>query len=269
MVDGQQQLDALGLGFVERGLGDVDLVGLDQRLAGGLAERVEEGVGHAAADQQRVGLVQQVVDDVDLAGDLGAADDGDEGPVGFGEDLAEEVEFLLHQQAGGGLRDEVGDALGGGVGAVRAAEGVVDVDVAQRGELLGEGRIVGLLFRVEAEVLQQQGLAGLELLRHLQRDVADAVGREGDVLRDVEHLLQQLAQARDQRAQAHGLDRLALGPAEVRAENDLGLVAQRVLDGRQRLADASVVGDDAVLQRDVEVHADKHALVGKIQITNR
>ena len=103
VVDGQQQLDALGLGLVERGLGDIDLVGFDQRLAGGLAQRVEEGVGHAAADQQRVGLVEQVVDDVDLAGDLGAADDGDEGPVRLGEHLAEEVELLLHQQAGGGL----------------------------------------------------------------------------------------------------------------------------------------------------------------------
>ena len=152
---------------------------------------------------------------------------------------------------------------------MRAAEGIVDVDVAQRGELLGEGGIVGLFLRVEAEVLQQQGLAGFELLRHLERNVADAVGREGNVFRDVENLLQQNAQAGDERPQAHGLDRLALGPAQVRAEDDLGLVAQRVLDGGKRLADASVVGDDAVFQGDVEVHADEHTLVGKIQITNR
>ena len=40
---------------------------------------------------------------LDLVGDLGAADDGDEGLVGFGEGLAEVGELLLHQQAGGGL----------------------------------------------------------------------------------------------------------------------------------------------------------------------
>ena len=52
---GSRKLDALGLGLVERGLGDVELVGLDQGLAGGLALRVEEGVGHAAADEDGVG----------------------------------------------------------------------------------------------------------------------------------------------------------------------------------------------------------------------
>src|SRR3989304_524206 len=49
---------------------------------------------------------------------------------------------------------EGGEILGhadrGGVCAVRRAEGVVDVDVGERGQLAGEGRIVGLLLGVEA-----------------------------------------------------------------------------------------------------------------------
>ena len=122
---------------------------------------------------------------------------------------------------------------------------------------------------MEAEVFQQQRLSGLELAGQLHGDFADAVGREGNVFRDVEDLLQQLAQAGNQGAEAHGLDRLALGAAEVGAENDLGLVAQGVLDGGKGLADASVVGDQAVLQGDVEVHADEHTLVGQIQIAYR
>ena len=195
---GSSSLTPLALAFSSAARGDVDLVGLNQRLAGALAQRVEKGVRHAAADQQRVGLVQQVVDHVDLAGDLGAADDGDEGPVRLGEHLAQEVQFFFHQQAGGRLCNEVGDALGGGVGAVRAAEGVVDVEVAQFGELLGEGGIVGLLFRMEAQVLQQQRLPGLQLARHLLGDLADAVGREGHVLRLVEDLVEQHAQTRRQ-----------------------------------------------------------------------
>ena len=67
-----------------------------------LALRVEEGVGHAAADDDGVGLVEEVVDDLDLVGDFGSADDGDEGLVGLGEGFAEVGELLLHEQAGGG-----------------------------------------------------------------------------------------------------------------------------------------------------------------------
>ena len=51
------------------------------------------------------------------------------------------------------MLDEVRNSLGRSMGAMRAAECVVDVHVAQLGELLGEGRIVGLLFAVEAQVL--------------------------------------------------------------------------------------------------------------------
>ena len=104
VVDGQEEADAFALSaLASAALGDVDLVGFDEGFAGGLALRVEEGVGHAAADEEGVGFVEQVVDDLDLVGDLGAADDGDEGLVGFGDGLAEVVELLLHQQAGGGL----------------------------------------------------------------------------------------------------------------------------------------------------------------------
>ena len=53
-------------------------------------------------------LFEQVVDDVDLVGDLGAADDGDEGLVGLGERLAEVGELLLHEQAGGGAAGRSG-----------------------------------------------------------------------------------------------------------------------------------------------------------------
>ena len=80
-----------------------------------------------------------------------------------------------------------------------AAEGVVDVDVAEGGELLGEGGVVGLLFGVEAEVFEQQGLAGLEVGGHLDGDLADAVGGEGDVFVLVEDVVEQGAQA-DRRA---------------------------------------------------------------------
>ncbi len=152
----------MAFAFVQRRLGHVDLVFFDERLAGGDAEGALEGVSHAADDDQRVDLVEQVVDDVDFAGDLGAADDGDEGLLGRFERLAEIGDFLFHQQAGDGGLEEVRDAFCGGMGAVRGAEGVVDVDLGQRGESLGEGRIVGFFFGVVAQIFKQQHLAATQ-----------------------------------------------------------------------------------------------------------
>ena len=127
--------------LASRLLGQVHLVGLDEALADGLALGQEEGVGHRAADEDACRtLPQQVLDDVDLVGDLGPAEDRHERPGGLGDGVAEELEFLLDQEA-----DDAGlpcsawaDAERGGVLAVGGAEGVVDVDVAELGQLLGE-----------------------------------------------------------------------------------------------------------------------------------
>ena len=66
VIDGQEEFHLPCGGLGERGLRYVDLVGLDERLAGGLALGVEEGVGHGAADEQRVHLAEQGVDDLNL-----------------------------------------------------------------------------------------------------------------------------------------------------------------------------------------------------------
>ena len=62
----------------EQLFGEIELVFLDQRFADLVPLRLQEGVRHAAADDERVDLVQQVLDDADLVADLGAAEDGDE-----------------------------------------------------------------------------------------------------------------------------------------------------------------------------------------------
>ncbi len=193
------------------------------------------------------------------------------GRVGLLEGLAEVVQLLLHEEAGGGLLDEVGDALSGGVGAMGAAEGVVDVDVAEGGELLRELGIVGFFFGVEAEVFQQQDLAGFKLAGKFFGDVADAVGGKGDVGLFAEVMIEQGAEAVDDGAQAVFEIDLAFGAAEVGGEDELGLVAQRVLDGGQGLFDAGVVGDlGAVLgEGDVEVDAHEDVLVGEVEVANR
>ena len=82
VVDRQQQIHALGLRLGERFLRHVDLVFFNERFAGRDAQRALEGVGHAANDDQGVDLVEQILDHVDLAGDLRAANDGDERLLG-------------------------------------------------------------------------------------------------------------------------------------------------------------------------------------------
>ena len=145
------------------------------------------------------------------------------GLLGMLERLAEIGDFFFHQQAGHGGLEVVRNALSRGVRAVRGAEGVVHVDLGQRGQRLGEGRIVGLFFGVEAQVFEQQHLARLELARHLFGNFADAIGRKGHVDALAEFLVEQLAQPVD-----HGPQRvlrigLALGPAQVRGQDHLGL----------------------------------------------
>ena len=156
----------------------------------------------------------------------------------------------------------MGDAFGGGVGAVCAAEGVVDVEVAEAGELAGKVGVVGLLFGMEAKVFEQKGLADFEVAGEFGGDAANAVGRECDVLVLVDDVVEEFTEAVDDGAEAHRGDGLALGAAEVGAEDDAGLVAEGVLDGGDGLADAGVVEDlGAVLGKgNVEVDADEDAL---------
>ena len=114
-------------------LGRADLVAL-----GG-----QERVGHGAADEHGVGEVEHVPDEADLVRDLEAAQDHDERPRRVAQQAAEDLELLRHEQAGHGGQ-VVRDALGGGVRAVRRAEGVVHVDVAERRQLLGEAGVVAV-----------------------------------------------------------------------------------------------------------------------------
>ena len=121
----------------------------------------EEGIGHAAADDELVALGQQILDDGDLVADLGATEDGDVGMLGIGGGAAQVLEFLLHEEAGD-CRQEARNALGGGVGAVGRAEGIVHVDLAQGRQRLGQIEVVLFLAGVEAGVLKHQHIAGLE-----------------------------------------------------------------------------------------------------------
>ena len=80
------------------------------------------------------------------------------GRFGCAEQTTERDELLLQQQAGV-CGQQLRNALGRSVRAVRRAERVVHVEVVPARELLRERRIVLLLLRMEAHVLEQDDVA--------------------------------------------------------------------------------------------------------------
>src|SRR5690349_8901077 len=75
VIGRQEHLDARLRGLVEDAPRHVELVLLHPRGAHPDAARGEEGVRHGAADQERVHLAHQLIDDLDLVAHLGAAED--------------------------------------------------------------------------------------------------------------------------------------------------------------------------------------------------
>ena len=94
-------LDAVGLGGLQVALDGVDLVFLQQGGTHLVALGGQEGVGHAATDEETVGLAQQVGDDAELVGDLGAAEHHGVGALGVIDGAAQGLDLLEHQEAGG------------------------------------------------------------------------------------------------------------------------------------------------------------------------
>lgn len=99
-VDRQHQPARRRGGGIQHLTCDIDPVRLKQRPADLAPLRLEEGEHHPAADEQRVDLREQVLDDVDLAGDLRSADDGEVGAGGVAHGTSEVVDLLFHEQPG-------------------------------------------------------------------------------------------------------------------------------------------------------------------------
>ena len=281
VVDGEEELDVELFGLGDHVAGVLELVVLAEGLADVVALGLQERVGHAAADDERVDLREQVVHDRELVGDLRAAEDGDERTDRVVHGVAEERDFLFHEETGDGGADVLGDDGGGGVGAVGGAERVVAVDVAVGSELLGEDFLLflelgllrlelfvalafllfelALFFLVEAGVLKHHDVAGL----HGLHDVVGvgAVGREGDGL--AEHLGEVFGDGLQAEV---GLVALFGGTAEVAHEDQAAALFEDVLDGGQGALDAGVVFDDAFLDGHVEVDAHDDAFAFEIDV---
>src|SRR6516162_2474220 len=151
-VDRQYEFAAFGLRLghdLARGRQEIALA---QRFAHGMSARGQKGIGHAAADDESVDFCEQAAEQVELGRHLGSADDRRERTDRCLQHFRERLELILHGAAGIG-RQSVTDALYRCMGAGHHREGVIDEDVAERGELRDETGIVALLARMEAGVL--------------------------------------------------------------------------------------------------------------------
>ena len=172
--------------------------------------------------------------------------------------------------------------------AVSRTEGVVDVAVGIRGQLLDElllgtllegllggillllGGILGqaaglaLLLGVEAEVLEQYDLARLNLLAHPGSLLTHAVTGELDLHAQVlldggDNLLERI----------FGVG-ILLGTAHVRHQNHGAAFSEHLLDGGDGGTDAGIVRHLALLvEGHVEIHADNRAFAFEIVVVNR
>ena len=82
------------------------------------------------------------LEDGELGGDFRARDDRDQGALRIGQRAAQRVQLAREQRPRAGGRGESRHAVGRGLGAVRGAEGVVHVDVAERGVLSRQRLVV-------------------------------------------------------------------------------------------------------------------------------
>ena len=152
--------------------------------------------------------------------------------------------------------------LGGGMGPVCGPESIVHVDVTERGQLLRESRVVGLLARLEANVLEHPDVAVAERLDHAVRAVTDDVRGKAHVGAE------QAAQAGRDLAEPRGVIDPSLRPPEVSDHDHASVPGSERLDGRDRLADPAVIADDAVAHRHVQVLAEQDPLAVHVDVVD-
>ena len=95
-------LHALGRGLGKKLLRDLRAFGVEEAVPDLHAfEHLFESEGHAAADDDLVGLVEEVVDERDFVRDFRPTEDGEQRARGVVEHRGKGFEFLLHEKARG------------------------------------------------------------------------------------------------------------------------------------------------------------------------
>lgn len=161
---------------------------------GHVVEGLCKSESHSTTNDEGVDLVEHVFDEFDLIRDLGTAEDSKEGAIGALENLCKVLELFLHEETGS-LFLEV-DANHASMGTVGGAKGIVDVEIAECGELLLE-RVYDVLWdlylvwafalfgAMEAEVFEEDDCTVLCVIDGFLDIGTDAIVKKDDGLVDL------------------------------------------------------------------------------------
>ena len=180
-VDGQDDLDAALIGAFQVAPARLQTVRVEEAPADLVTLCREEGEEHPTADEESVGRPHEVVDDGELVGDLGAAQDHGIRALGVLGEAFEDLDLGADQpthRCGEPRRDVVDRRLL----AVDHSEPVRHVGVGEPGEGVGElgavlVRLRGLTL-VEPQVLQEHDVAVGHGVHRRPGTLAHRVGRE-------------------------------------------------------------------------------------------
>ena len=247
-IDGQHDLPLRSLGLchdIARGAGKV---GFHQRFADVFPLREQECVGHGAADDQDIHLVEQIAQQVELGRNLCAADDRCKRPLRVIQGLRKRFELGLHRAPGIGWK-LMTKTFGGSVRAVRGRECVVHPNVAELCKLGNEGGVVLFLARMKAGVFQAHDVAGLHRGNRARGRLADAVVGEPDRPFDDPCNL-----GGDRFERMLGV--APLRAPEMRQQDDLAAFVGELGDRRRHTLDTCRIRHHSVLDRHIQVDAE-------------
>ena len=258
----QEHFGLLGCGFRQQILGDSQAFLFHQGFPQVVAFGRQEGVGHAAPDQDHVSLFDQAADHGDLVRHFSPADDGGKGTLGFVHGIAQVCDFLFQQETGHGGQ-VVGNGFHGSMGPVGYPEPVVHIYIPQSRQFLGKMGVILFFFRMEPEVFQQQDIPVPQLGSCILGILAHAVRAE------LHRTVDQLAQGFRHGLQGELGVHLAFGTAQVSHQDHCGSLIQQVVEGGQRGFDADEIRDfPFVVHGNVVVYPDQHPFAGQLNIFN-
>ena len=250
------------MGLLHEISGEIETILVLQGFAHVVAFRCDEGIRHAAADQDDIGFFHQIRDDLDLVADLRAADDGSERTLRLFDNAVKEIDFFLQQQSGY-HRHQLADTGNGCMASVRYTECVIDRQVAAFDQSFCKGRIILFFFFMKTKVFKEQDFARCESRFLLLCFFADAVRGEFHI--HVQQFGKALSDRRKRQVRLH----FTLRTAHMARNDEGSAMVKKPAQRRQGRHDAAVIGDMTFLvMRHIVVHADIDGLAFRFQIIN-
>ncbi len=179
-IDRQHELAICRIGLGDDLAGDIGELLLVEGLADRLAARREKRIGHGAADEQIFDLAHEVAEKLEFGRDFRAADDRRQRTLWVGQHPFQHFKLMLHAAPDIG-RELVRHPFGRSVRAMGGGKSVVDVNIAEFGQGVHEGRIVLRLGGMEPCIFEHEDVAVVHRIDRALRDLAGAVGRKGDI----------------------------------------------------------------------------------------